>query len=207
MKNKKNLLLPMVALLLGVTLLGACSTKKKQEMNQKESELPSSIYVGMPVETGDNNTSGQVVPDRIGAGRPIAAAQAPIVIYKTRGDYRELVPIQLSADGSTVVSYPSRYDLGKPGAFLTPLLLDGGYLVDRRGVGLHTAFLKLSYEEYYALPNDPSMAELLNWVLDREPLTFLAVCDRSYFTTKSKEEFERYIAEGMPGANVLITTK
>ncbi|MFC2270096.1 MAG: hypothetical protein ACFNJO_03920, partial [Porphyromonas endodontalis] len=102
MKNKKNLLLPMVALLLGVTLLGACSTKKKQEMNQKESELPSSIYVGMPVETGDNNTSGQVVPDRIGAGRPIAAAQAPIVIYKTRGDYRELVPIQLSADGSTV---------------------------------------------------------------------------------------------------------
>lgn len=197
----------MVALLLGVTLLGACSTKKKQEMNQKESELPSSIYVGMPVETGDNNTSGQVVPNRIGAGRPIAAAQAPIVIYKTRGDYRELVPIQLSADGSTVVSYPSRYDLGKPGAFLTPLLLDGGYLVDRRGVGLHTAFLKLSYEEYYALPNDPSMVELLGWVLDKEPLTFLAVCDRSYFTTKSKEEFERYIAEGMPGANVLITTK
>ena len=85
--------------------------------------------------------------------------------------------------------------------------MDGGYLVDRRGVGLHTAFLKLSYEEYYALPNDPSIAELLGWVLDKEPLTFLAVCDRSYFTTKSKEEFERYIAEGMPGANVLITTK
>lgn len=107
----------MVALLLGVALLGACSTKKKQEMNQKESELPSSIYVGMPVEAGDNNTSGQVVPDRIGAGRPIVAAQAPIVIYKTRGDYRELVPIQLSADGSTVVSYPSRYDFGETRSF------------------------------------------------------------------------------------------
>lgn len=197
----------MAMLLLGVALLGACSTKKKQEMNQKESELPSSIYVGMPVESGDNNTPGQVVPDRIGAGRPIAAALAPIVIYKTRGDYRELVPIQLSADGSTVVSYPSRYDLGEPGAFSTPLLLDAGYLVDRRGVGPHTAFLKLTYDEYYALPNDPSITELLGWVIDREPFTFLAVCDRSYFTTKSKEEFERYIAEGMPGANVLITTK
>lgn len=197
----------MAMLLLGVALLGACSTKKKQEMNQKESELPSSIYVGMPVEAGDNNTPGQVVPDRIGAGRPIAAALAPIIIYKTRGDYRELVPIQLSADGSTVVSYPSRYDLGEPGAFSTPLLLDAGYLVDRRGVGPHTAFLKLTYDEYYALPNDPSITELLGWVIDREPFTFLAVCDRSYFTTKSKEEFERYIAEGMPGANVLITTK
>lgn len=197
----------MAMLLLGVALLGACSTKKKQEMNQKESELPSSIYVGMPVEAGDNNTPGQVVPDRIGAGRPIAAALAPIIIYKTRGDYRELVPIQLSADGSTVVSYPSRYDLGEPGAFSTPLLLDAGYLVDRRGVGPHSAFLKLTYDEYYALPNDPSITELLGWVIDREPFTFLAVCDRSYFTTKSKEEFERYIAEGMPGANVLITTK
>lgn len=197
----------MAMLLLGVALLGACSTKKKQEMNQKESELPSSIYVGMPVEAGDNNTPGQVVPDRIGAGRPIAAALAPIIIYKTRRDYRELVPIQLSADGSTVVSYPSRYDLGEPGAFSTPLLLDAGYLVDRRGVGPHTAFLKLTYDEYYALPNDPSITELLGWVIDREPFTFLAVCDRSYFTTKSKEEFERYIAEGMPGANVLITTK
>lgn len=197
----------MAMLLLGVALLGACSTKKKQEMNQKESELPSSIYVGMPVEAGDNNTPGQVVPDRIGAGRPIAASLAPIIIYKTRGDYRELVPIQLSADGSTVVSYPSRYDLGEPGAFSTPLLLDAGYLVDRRGVGPHSAFLKLTYDEYYALPNDPSITELLGWVIDREPFTFLAVCDRSYFTTKSKEEFERYIAEGMPGANVLITTK
>lgn len=197
----------MAMLLLGVALLGACSTKKKQEMNQKESELPSSIYVGMPLEAGDNNTPGQVVPDRIGAGRPIVAALAPIIIYKTRGDYRELVPIQLSADGSTVVSYPSRYDLGEPGAFSTPLLLDAGYLVDRRGVGPHSAFLKLTYDEYYALPNDPSITELLGWVIDREPFTFLAVCDRSYFTTKSKEEFERYIAEGMPGANVLITTK
>ena len=197
----------MAMLLLGVALLGACSTKKKQEMNQKESESSSAILVGMPLGTGEGNTPGEVRPDRIGAGRPIAAALAPIIIYKTRGDYRELVPIQLSNDGKTIVSYPSRYDLGEPGAFSTPLLLDAGYLVDRRGVGPHSAFLKLTYDEYYALPNDPSVAELLGWVIDREPFTFFAVCDQRYFSAKSKEEFERYIAEGMPGANVLITTK
>lgn len=209
MKTKKILLLPITALLVGVAVMGACSTKKKQkattEMNPPE--LPIKAPIGIPQKGEGNTPSNQGMLGGIGAGRPIPTALAPIVIYKTRGDYRELVPIQLAADGATIVSYPSRFDLGNPGAFTTPLSLEGGYLVDRRGVGPHTVFLKLTYAEYYALPNDPSASELLGLVLDKEPFTFLAVCDRGYFTTKSQEEFERYIAEGMPGAQVLIATK
>lgn len=127
---------------------------------------------------------------------------APIVLYQTKGDYRTLVPVQLR--GGSVISYPSRVDLGTPEHFATPILLPSGYLVDRRGITRNTAFLHLTYEQYYNLPQDPSASEILRWVYDRDPLTFLALCDRRHFSQFTEEEFERYIAQGMPGAEIII---
>ena len=37
---------------------------------------------------------------------------APIVVYRTRADYSQYVPVTLSNDKTQIVSYPSRFDLG-----------------------------------------------------------------------------------------------
>ncbi|MBB6275201.1 hypothetical protein [Porphyromonas circumdentaria] len=139
----------------------------------------------------------------IGFGGRGAQQLAPIVIYKTRSNYNKMVPVMLGADGA-IVSYPSRGDLGSGDRYFYPIELTDGYLWDRRGVGLTTAFLSLSYEEYSAFPADPTAAELQNYIMDRSPFTFLAVCDRSQLKEITPEELNRYIASGMPGANILI---
>lgn len=135
---------------------------------------------------------------------PPPSALAPIVIYQTRGDYRELVPIRLSRDKQQVLSYPSRVDLGSPGHFATPILLADGYLLDKRGVGPESAFLRLTYSEYYALGRDPSPEELLDYILDDEPFLFLAVVDRKQLRDDSPQSLEQYIKSGAPGATILI---
>lgn len=187
----------------------SCSTKKTsaQKNSMNNEDQPFNAVVDLPPLGGDTLASHGHMPRPIGGGIAPVSALPPIVIYKTRGDYRELVPIRLSGDGETIVSYPSRYDLGSPDHFMKPRELSGGYLLDHRGVGLHTAFLRLTYSEYYALDQDPSLEELKALILDANPFTFLAVCDRGYFETFGAEEFERYIAEGMPRARILINCK
>ncbi len=126
----------------------------------------------------------------------------PIVIYKTRADYRHLVPIQISEAGE-VLSFPSASDLGTPNHYAYPVELADGFLWDQRGVGLRSVFLDLTYEEYAALEH-PSTDMLLRHVRDKKPFTFLAVCDRRYLQDETADGLNRYIAQGMPGANILI---
>lgn len=128
----------------------------------------------------------------------------PIVIYQTRADYDNCVPVQLSSDKKQIVSYPSRGDIGTPGNFATPIKLEGGYLHDRRGVGPNTAFLSLSYDEYAALPQDPSSETLMSYIIDDDPLIFLALCDRSELPDESIASLELYCRTGFPGAKLII---
>ena len=101
------------------------------------------------------------------------AATAPTVLYKTKGDYHNLVPVMLSADRLSIVAYPAPGDVSGPAA--APTALAGGYWLDNRGIGLNVAFLKLSYADYGRLRAAPSLADLDALILDRDPLT--AYCD------------------------------
>lgn len=166
-----------------------CGTNRcKQKQNDTTSMNESNNIVGkMPIGYGG------VQPKQL----------APIVIYKTNGNYKQMVPVLLGTDGS-IISYPSRFDLGTPGNFAYPIELDNGYLWDRRGVGPNSAFLSLSYEEYAALPEDPSSTDLVNYIMDKKPFSFLAVCDRSQLTEVTPAALNKYIADGFPGARILI---
>lgn len=100
-----------------------------------------------------------------------AAIGAPAVVYKTKADYSKYVPVTLSADKASIVAYPSLKDIYYNGKLANPTALKNGYLLDNRGIGANSAFLKMTYEEYAKLNTVPPLTELYNFVVDKDPFT------------------------------------
>lgn len=106
---------------------------------------------------------------------PVFSTQPGVMVYKTRGDYGNLVPVLLSEDKSRILSYPHPDDLRVDGRWLTPKLLSEGYYLDNKGIQLNTAFLKFTYMEYSELDSVPSLELLYKNIKDKDP--FLELCD------------------------------
>jgi len=107
--------------------------------------------------------------------RQLSMKPAPVVIYKTKADYNRKVPVMLSDDRQQLISYPHPNDLRfSDGTFRYPLPLSSGYLLDRKGIGPKTVFLRMSYEEYFAQAPDPST--LLSLISDTDPIQEIWHC-------------------------------
>lgn len=101
-------------------------------------------------------------------------AKPSLVIYKTRKDYKNLVPITLSDDKKTIVSYPDPKDIFEQAE---PEVLKNGYLIDNiGGINPNTAFLKISYAKYKKLKKAPTMCQLKRWIKDKNPIVELYNC-------------------------------
>jgi hypothetical protein len=112
----------------------------------------------------------------------------PTLVYKTKANYNNLVPILLSDDKKEIISYPHPSDLKVGSTFVLPTLLNNGYLLDNRGIGTNVAFLKLTYEEYSKLDNVPTLKELYDLIIDKDPLTELCNCGNNRaFADKTKQ--------------------
>jgi hypothetical protein len=110
----------------------------------------------------------------------------PALVYKTKANYNNLVPVVLSDDKKTVTSYPDPTDI--KGNYSLPTILNNGYLLDNRGVEKNVAFLKLTYEEYSKLKSAPSPKELYNLIIDKDPLTELCDCgNKNEYTDITKQ--------------------
>lgn len=84
------------------------------------------------------------------------------IVYQTSGDNAmDLVPITLSADGKSIVSYPAPGDLNDG---QTPINLGDGWWLDRRGLSAHSVFTTYTYEEYEAMQHAPALQELMNHI-------------------------------------------
>ncbi|MGG7035856.1 MAG: hypothetical protein ACI7YS_11790 [Flavobacterium sp.] len=131
--------------------------------------------------TQTNNEEGtQFVPQYIPGPQAL--------IYKTKNDYSNLVPILLSADKTEIISYPHPNDLKVGSGYPLPTFLNDGYLLDNRGIGKNVAFLKLTYQEYSELKNPPSLTELYSYIIDKDPLTELCDCgNKTAFTDIKKQ--------------------
>lgn len=99
-----------------------------------------------------------------------------VIIYQTKADYSQKVPIILSADKKTVVSYPDIKDVYLNGVLAYPTPLKNDFFLDNRGINPDVAFIKLSYEEYASLPKTPTAAELLKMVIDTDPIRKMYAC-------------------------------
>jgi len=103
-------------------------------------------------------------------------ARAHLIVYKTRKDYNNKVPVVLSADGKKIVSYPDPADIRARGDGFLPIRLHKNYLLSRYGVDKNTVFLKLTLSEYAALKTTPTPEDIDKMILTRNPLTELYDC-------------------------------
>lgn len=143
MKNRKLKLAVVAATALTAA---ACHTTPKTDAQVTDPTSDSQVTV-KKMQTA--------VPVRGGSPRYLPKA----VIYKTNGVYNDHVAISLNADGTAPLSFPGPGDVSADSA---PLVMDGGWLLDRRGgVGLNTAFLRWTYDEYHRLPQVPDVAQLM----------------------------------------------
>lgn len=114
---------------------------------------------------------------------PLYTPGPPALVYKTKINYNNQVPVILSEDKSKIVAYPDPSDIRMGNDFPYPTVLNNGYLLDNRGIGKNVAFLKITYKEYSKLSEAPSVKELYSMILDKDPLTELCNCgNRNAFT-------------------------
>ncbi len=134
-----------------------------------------------------------------GGGRP-ASMVAMTHIYKTSGDYADRVPVTLNAAGTEVVSFPSPSDL----IDATPVRLADGYLLDRRGVGVNTAFTRYTYAEYGKLSQPPTPDELLKSVIPGAKVTEIVEMPFAAGAPDAASRCDALIREGLPGCKYLL---
>ena len=134
-------ILTILSLMTLTIMAAACSSAAKTAEKPRE----DAVVIAQPAPvTGIRGNGASYLPKAI--------------IYKTNGDYNDLVPVNLNPDG-TLLSYPDPTDVGK---FSTPLPLADGWLLDRRGgIGPGTRFTRWTYPQYHALPQVPSPDALL----------------------------------------------
>lgn len=112
----------------------------------------------------------------------------PALVYKTKADYRNNVPVIMNADKTAVVSYPAPTDVYYKGKLAYPTALAKGYWLDNRGISANTAFLKLTYEEYSKLNAAPALEEMGEMIIDKNPFTEIYnLGNRSRFTNETEE--------------------
>lgn len=90
--------------------------------------------------------------------------------YRMNGDYADNVPVGTDGAGR-IISFPAPTDVS---AASKPVQLAGGWWLDRRGVGKHTAFTRFTYEEYAAMQQAPSVAQLKEAVIPGARVTVVA---------------------------------
>ena len=90
-----------------------------------------------------------------------AKAFPKAVIYKTNGDFADKVPVTLSADRKTIISFPAPADVVNR----QPVKLAEGFYLDNKGISSNTAFTHYTYSQYAALSKAPSLSQLRHAII------------------------------------------
>ncbi|MFN8288242.1 MAG: hypothetical protein U0V74_15915 [Chitinophagales bacterium] len=99
----------------------------------------------------------------------VSYAGEPAVVYKTKGDYSMNVPVTMNESKTEIVAYPAPTDVYYKGVLAYPSPLKKGYLLDNRGIGPNTVFLKYTYADYAKLTTAPTLKEMGDAIIDKDP--------------------------------------
>lgn len=134
----------------------------------------------------------------------MANDQAPVIIYKTTGDYYNNVPVTLNEAKDRIVAFPAPGDLlilGKPAL---PVKLKSGFLLDSRGIGPGAVFTSYTYDEYSAMEAPPSLREMYDRIISMDPFEAMYDCGkRSRFRDLDKE-LDTIIKNGFKNCKPLL---
>ena len=148
-------------------------------------------------ESAQRGTLQSVPMTQATDGRQVVAATPKVIIYKMRKDYSRHVPVTLSADRKKIVAYPAISDVKIGEHFTYPSPLVDGWWLDNRGISRYVAFLTYTYEEYAALPATPTPSELMEHILDSDPLTDLWQMGNRYQYKDLVDELNAKIKNGL----------
>jgi hypothetical protein len=126
----------------------------------------------------------------------VGISSPPCIVYRTRSDYSANVPVILSDDRSMIVSFPDIKDIYFNGTLSRPTRLTDGYLLDNRGIGPMVAFLSYTYEDYSRLASTPSVEELMNHIIDKDPLAEMYQCGLRSSYSNAEQELNVIITSG-----------
>lgn len=98
------------------------------------------------------------------------------LVYKTKTEYINLVPVTLNEDKSKIIAYPNPNDLKNDTELRTPKQLKNGWLLDEKGINENVAFLNITYQEYALLDKSPSIDSLFSLVIDNDPILKMCNC-------------------------------
>lgn len=150
-------------------IIFSCSSSKKNQTKSK---------------TNKNNQGAVSVPG------------PPVIIYKTKKDYYNHVPVTLSEDKARITSFPAQSDIRINGQYTYPTRLNDGYLLDNRGISKNTAFLRFTYDDYYTMDNIPTAERLMNYIIDDDPFLELYECGKKSNYDNLAEMLNRKIETG-----------
>jgi len=127
--------------------------------------LSFSACCSRKIDTVDKNSDSTVVK-----------ALPSIIIYKTKANYSNYVPVGLSSDKKEIISYPHPKDVITDNGFRLPTELKNGYWMDQIGVGINSAYLKISIAEYSNLKEPLSLAKMKKMIIDIDPFIEMWNC-------------------------------
>jgi hypothetical protein len=129
-------------------------------------------------------------------------ANAPLIIYKTKADYSNNVPITMNDSKELIVSYPSPKDVFFNSKLALPEKLNKGYLFDNVGVSKNSVFTSYTFKEYAKLEMAPSIEELLKSIIDKDPFVEVYDCGtRGKYSTV--DDLKKLIKSKFDGCNRL----
>lgn len=149
-----------IILFCSLSILFSCARLKKEE----NSGMPKKPDCSFPVNTNEHQEK--------------TMDTRKWVIYKTKNEYSNLVPIQLSEDKQTIIAYPSPEDLVQYGN-KNAVQLKNGYLLDLVGVSKNTVFTSFTLEAYQKMQT-PSLDDFKKNIIASDPFTEMYMCTQSY---------------------------
>jgi len=123
----------------------------------------------------------------------------PVIIYKTKADYFNNVPVILSEDKTKVVSFPAPSDLYYKAKLATPFILEKGYLLDNRGINKNVAFLDYLYKDYVSFEKTPSVDTIMEHIIDKDPLLEFYNCGNRLLMKDEISECNHLIDQDLLG--------
>lgn len=107
---------------------------------------------------------------------PVFQLGPKTIVYKTKSNYNDYVPVIMFEDKTKISSYPHQNDIKIGDNYLTPTVLEKGYLLDNKGINKNVAFLNIKYQDYYNLNEVPNVEELINNIIEKDPLIEMYDC-------------------------------
>jgi len=136
--------------------------------------------------------------------RTVSAATPPALVYKTRKNYSQYIPVTMNVEKTRIVSYPHPTDIYYKGKLAYPTFLNKGYLLDNRGIGPNVVFLDYTYDAYSRLKEPLTMEQLISHLLDKNPLLELWNCGPRPGFKDEVKELNILIENGFTGCTQLV---